>query len=270
MRQSIDSIILQTYKNWELLIVDDGSTDQTAKIAAEYEKKDSRILYFKNPENLRLPRTLNRGFSLAKGDFLTWTSDDNYYYPNALEKMLNALTLQQREFVFASCDIVDAAGKIVECISVGAWSVKRIVGCNPVGACFMYSRKVYETIGEYDPELALVEDFDYWQRICMEFTPVCLSEKLYAYRWHDAALTSTMKKDLFNRTLEKCLLKNRAGFGKIGFEEKYYYYKGLYTCRTNLGERRNPYKVSYQIYSFLYFWLRRVPNKIKRIFTSTD
>ena len=71
MRQSIDSIIGQTYQNWELLIVDDSSTDGTAAIAAEYVQKDSRIQYYKNPQNMRLPRTLNRGFSLAKGAYLT-------------------------------------------------------------------------------------------------------------------------------------------------------------------------------------------------------
>ena len=87
MKQSIDSVINQTYANWELLIVDDGSTDNTAAIAREYAEKDNRIKYYKNPQNMRLPKTLNRGFSLATGDYLTWTSDDNYYYPTALEIM---------------------------------------------------------------------------------------------------------------------------------------------------------------------------------------
>ena len=113
MRQSIDSVIAQTYTNWELLIVDDGSTDGTAAIAMEYAEKDARIRYHKNPQNMRLPRTLNRGFSLAKGDYLTWTSDDNYYYPTAIEKMVNCLKNDQREFVFASCDIIDEDDKIV-------------------------------------------------------------------------------------------------------------------------------------------------------------
>ena len=67
MRKSIDSVLAQTYANWELLIIDDGSTDNTAIIAQEYAAKDHRIRYYKNPENMRLPRTLNRGFSLAKG-----------------------------------------------------------------------------------------------------------------------------------------------------------------------------------------------------------
>lgn len=265
MRQSIDSVISQTFTNWELLIVDDGSTDQTAAIAQEYECMDARIHYYKNPHNMRLPRTLNRGFSLAKGDYLTWTSDDNIYYPAALEKMYAALTEEKKEFVFASCDVIDGDGKIVECIMVNDRAVKIMAGANPVGACFLYSRKAYEATGEYDPEMTLVEDFDYWQRISMKFPPACISEKLYAYRWHDGALTSTMRKDAFNKTLEQCLLKNRSGFGKLDWESLFYYYRGLYTCRKNLDDGKNPYRWQYGYYYVHYFLRIRVPNKIRRM-----
>lgn len=266
MCQSIESIIAQTYKNWELIIVDDGSTDNTTSIAQKYEANDVRIHFYKNPQNLRLPRTLNRGFSFAKGDYLTWTSDDNYYYPRALEIMLKALQDKQRDFAFASCDVINSDGKIVECIMVNDHAQKAIVGSNPVGACFLYSRKVYDTIGEYDSDLTLVEDFDYWQRICTCFSPVCIPEKLYAYRIHDGALTSTMRKDTFNRTLEKCLLKNRPGFGKLDWESSYYYYQGLYTCRKNLGEEQNQYRWKYRYYSAQFFLRVRIPNKLRRIF----
>lgn len=265
MRQSIDSILMQTYQNWELLIMDDGSTDQTANIAQEYVSRDARIHYHKNLQNLRLPGNLNRGFSLTKGAYLTWTSDDNYYYPKALETMYSALNEQGKEFAFASCDVINGEGKIVECIMVNDRAPQKIVGCNPVGACFLYSRNVYETVGEYDPKLTLVEDFDYWQRICMNFSPACISEKLYAYRWHDGALTSTMQKDTFNRTLEMCLLKNRPGFGTLDWESSYYYYHGLYTCRQNSGDDKNPYKWKNAFYSAQYFLRRRVPNKLHRI-----
>ncbi|MBR3584860.1 MAG: glycosyltransferase family 2 protein [Oscillospiraceae bacterium] len=265
LRQSIDSVLDQTYTNWELLIIDDGSTDASAQIAQEYAERDSRILYHRNPENMRLPRTLNRGFSLTKGDCLTWTSDDNYYYPTALRTMYDALIREGKEFAFASCDVINGEGQIIESITVNDSAKKVIVGGNPVGACFLYSRRVYETIGDYDPSMTLVEDFDYWQRICARFEPVCIPQKLYAYRWHDGALTSTMKKDVFNRTLEACLLKNRSGFGKLDFITSYYYYSGLYQCRKNLGEEDNPYKLKYGFYRFLYTIAVRVPNKLKRM-----
>lgn len=265
LRESIESVIAQTYQAWELLIMDDCSTDGSAEIAKEYEAKDSRIHYYRNEQNLRLPRNLNRGFSLAKGDYLTWTSDDNRYKPQAIEKMHAALVSADAQFVFASCRIIDGDDKEVEYIMVSESSKKRLVGMNPVGACFLYTRKAYETVGEYDPEVALVEDFDYWQRVYTRFGAVTLEEILYEYRWHDGALTSTMRKDTFNRTLEKTLLKNRPAFGKIDLEGKFYYYQGLYNCRKNLNDANNPYKIKYRIYKFLYFVRYRVPRKIARM-----
>lgn len=265
MRQSIDSVLKQTYENWELLIVDDGSTDRTAEIAMEYAQKDPRIQYHKNPQNMRLPRTLNRGFSMAKGAYMTWTSDDNFYYPTALEKMCYALENQKKHFVFASCDVIDENGKIVEVIAVNDNSGKIVVGHNTVGACFLYSREAYLTVGEYDPEMTLVEDYDYWQRICMRYEPVCISEKLYAYRWHDGALTSTMSKQKHASTLEKMLIKNRPGFGKINWEANYYYYRGLHNCRKILSKVKLDDEIKFQLLSALFFMLRRVPNKIRRM-----
>ena len=72
LEKSIESCLYQTYANWELLIIDDGSVDKSAEIARQYEKRDSRIHYYRNEYNLKLPRTLNRGFSRAKGEYLTW------------------------------------------------------------------------------------------------------------------------------------------------------------------------------------------------------
>lgn len=266
MRKSIDSIVNQTYTNWELLILDDCSADCTQKIAHEYVKKDNRIHYYRNEQNLRLPKNLNKGFSLAKGDYLTWTSDDNLYKPTALEKMLKALKDNpSAHFAFASCRIIDEDDKGIEYIMVNQNSPKRIVGMDSVGACFLYTRTVYEQIGDYDSAYTLVEDFDYWQRIFQKFQVVPIDEILYLYRWHDGALTSTMKKDLFYKTLEKMLLKNRPGFGKIDAEEKYYYYQGLYTCRKNLKDEKNPYANPYRFYRSIYLVQHRIPNKIKRM-----
>jgi len=264
LKESIESIIVQTYKNWELLILDDCSTDNSAEISKSYEREDNRIHYYRNEKNLRLPRNLNKGFSLAKGNFLTWTSDDNRFKPQALEKMHTALIDEKAQFVFASCRIIDSEGKEIEYIMVNEFSKKRIMGMNPVGACFMYTRKAYEEVGEYNPELALVEDFDYWQRLYAKFGAVVISDILYEYRWHDGALTSTMKQDVFNRTLEKVLLKNRLLFGKSDIISNYYYYRGLYDCRKKNGEKYNPYAIKFQWYSLLFWVLYRIPDKIKR------
>src|ERR1017187_1387375 len=87
IRTSIDSCLHQTFPNFELIIVNDCSTDDTASIVEEYVAKDDRIKIIHNIQNKKLPLSLNKGFEIAKGKYFTWTSDDNYYAPHALQTL---------------------------------------------------------------------------------------------------------------------------------------------------------------------------------------
>lgn len=264
--ESIESVIAQTYKNWELIIVDDCSTDTTMEIAKRYATRDSRIVYYRNEKNLKLPRNLNKGFSLTKGNYLTWTSDDNRFYPTALERMYNVIKNDDTiGLVYASYQIIDEAGKKHEVIRADLKGSKHIVGSNVVGACFMYTRKVYETIGEYDPELFLVEDFDYWQRVFSKFRALPVDEVLYEYRWHSGSLTTTKKQEEFNKALEKMLIKNIVEFGKLDIESRYFYYSCLNRCKKN-QKGKNPYQVKYFWNLICFDLLYVLPHKLKRIF----
>lgn len=270
LKESLDSILAQTYNNWELLILDDCSMDSSSEIAKDYATRDKRIYYYRNDHNLCLPRNLNKGFKLAKGNYLTWTSDDNRFKPEALERMYRELNNNRNaQFVFASCRVIDSQGEPIEYMMVNEKRKKEIVGQNVVGACFMYTRKVYNEIGEYDPDLTLVEDFDYWQRICAKFDVVVIDDILYEYRWHDGTLTSTMKKETFNKNLEKMLLKNRSLFGKIDSESSYYFYRGLYNCKQNINGEKNTYRLKYKWYSIFYLIEHKIPQKIKRMIKKT-
>lgn len=231
MRISIDSCIAQTYQNWELIIVDDCSKDDTAKMAKEYEEKDARIHYYKNETNLRLPRNLNRGFSLAKGKYLTWTSDDNYYRPTAIEKMVKVLEDTENEFVFARYSIIDKDNEELSQTVIPKDYRHAIWDDNFVGACFLYSRKVYETVGEYDPDLFLCEDYDYWLRIFAQFPVGYLDENLYAYRKHEKSLTSQNLLGQY-QAMERAFLKNFSLKKDIVTLDRYYLYRGLHRSRS--------------------------------------
>lgn len=241
LRESIDSILRQTYTNWELLILDDCSTDKTPEISMEYAERDDRIRYYRNEENLRLPGNLNRGFSHSNGEYLTWTSDDNLFRPMALERMVDVLESNPVvDLVYASYQIIDEKGASKQVFRADTNGQDHILGSNVVGACFLYTRKVYEHIGDYDVGLFLVEDFDYWQRVMMKFQSMPIDDVLYDYRWHDASLTSTKNEKSFAERLEKMLLKNRPGFGKLNLEASYSYYSAL--ARSYQGQgKKNPY-----------------------------
>lgn len=91
LKQSITSVINQTFKDWNLIIVDDCSTDSSPKIMNEYAKSDNRIQVIHNKVNSKIPASLNNGFEKASGRYYTWTSDDNIYEHDAIEKMVNYL-----------------------------------------------------------------------------------------------------------------------------------------------------------------------------------
>ncbi|MCH5342449.1 MAG: glycosyltransferase [Acetatifactor sp.] len=196
IRESIQSIINQTYTEWELIVIDDCSLDSTNSIVAEYVEKDKRIKLFKNEQNLRLPASLNAGFLKASGDYLTWTSDDNLYKPEALEKMLDAL---QRDancgLVFSRMENIDGEG-MLKGLSCVPRNVRELYYHNIVGASFMYTRKVYEQIGDYDTGKFLMEDYDYWLRIARSFEIEYLPEVLYQYRQHECSLTETRNRQV--------------------------------------------------------------------------
>lgn len=186
---AIRSVLAQTYHNWELIVVSDNSPDNTEEVVKSFD--DSRIRYFCNDPNLKLPRTLNRGFSLAKGDYLTWTSDDNMLAPTAIARMVDALIGGEADFVFSDyyefADS-DAEGNPLDVRQVRLPVAPDLAKGNSIGACFMYTREVYTRIGEYDPDLFLNEDYDYWMRIARQFRMKHIAELLYYFRRDEDSL----------------------------------------------------------------------------------
>ncbi len=186
---AIRSVLEQTYTNLELVVVDDNSPDHTTEVVNSFA--DSRIRYVKNDPNLKLPRALNRGFSLARGELLTWTSDDNLYAPTAIERMVEALRARDVDFVYADYFLFSELGADNRPVDPQRDKLPdqlQLTKGNHIGACFMYSRKLYEAVGDYDPELFLVEDYDYFIRAAKQFRFHHIPEALYYFRRDDNTL----------------------------------------------------------------------------------
>lgn len=184
------SVLAQTHTNLELIVVDDNSSDGTPDVVHSFN--DPRVRYIRNETNLKLPRGLNRGFSLSRGNFLTWTSDDNLYATNAVERMVAVLVDGRCDFVFADyyhfSDLDASSGEPLDAMHVRLPELLRLEVSNTVGACFLYTRRLYEEIGDYDPELFLVEDYDYFIRIQKRFSTCHIAEPLYYFRRFDESL----------------------------------------------------------------------------------
>jgi len=209
---SIESILAQTLSGFELIIVNDGSTDG----AREYLDRltDSRIRVI-HQENKRLPGALNTGFQIACGKYLTWISDDNYCSPVFLESLAGALDENPGAgFAYSSFAWIDQKDRITGVCRDQDFSYPSLLRCNPGNASFLYRRECRERVGLYDPQLEGAEDWDMWLRIMEHFEPVYVPQILYYYRLHDKSMTS-VKADMVRRasqlTFEKALdrYKNR-------------------------------------------------------------
>lgn len=189
--QSIESIRRQTYKDWELIIVDDCSEDQTGQIADTYAKQDERIHVIHNSHNCKLPVSLNIGFEVAQGQYFTWTSDDNAYSPSAFSHMLSAIEQQNVDFVFADMEAIDSDDYMIFPMKMGP--VEELVFRNTVGACFLYRSQLHLFLKGYDSKRFLVEDYDFWLKVYRSYSMYHMEECLYYYRIHAASLSSQRK-----------------------------------------------------------------------------
>ena len=190
---SISSILNQTYHKIELIVVDDASTDSTPNLISKLPKIDPRIRIITNVKNLKLPASLNVGFSKSIGEWLTWTSDDNLLEPDCIEKLLAHALERKLSFVYSDYQVIDSKGEILRTNNMGPSELIYLE--NVVGACFLYHRSVADKVGMYAEDKFMFEDYDYWVRVRqagfdLEHVP---GIHPYRYRLHDKQLSSTRK-----------------------------------------------------------------------------
>ena len=198
--RAIDSCLKQTFHDFELIVVDDCSTDRSLEIAKEFALKDSRVVVISNSVNKKLPASLNVGFESAKGEFLTWTSDDNFYCPNALANMHEAMLKTKADMVYADYEVVNPEGVVIERKNLKG--VQHLFTYNQVGACFLYKRAVYDRLGGYRTDLFCAEDYEYWLRIWVAgYRIYHIPESLYFYADNPCSLTATKRSVVLEKTI---------------------------------------------------------------------
>ncbi len=197
--EAIESVLSQTFQDFELIIVNDCSTDGTAKIVSRYAQQDKRIHTINHSQNRKLPASLNTGFQNACGKYLTWTSHDNRYKPEAFARMYVELEGNpDYGLVYADYSVIDKDGNILRENPMG--EPETIYLANVVGACFLYRKSIACQTGEYDTNMFLAEDYDYWLRICRYTKLRHLCRNLYLYRIHASSLSATRLEDIRAQT----------------------------------------------------------------------
>ncbi len=196
IRSSIDSILAQTFRDFEFLIIDDGSTDDTPAILKEYAALDARIRIIRNEQNQGISRSLNIGLREARGDYIARMDGDDLNTPDRFEKQ--ALLLDDNP------DIV-VAGAGYQTISANDAPRHTVVEGTERWECdwlsifrstilhsiMMYRRDVIVTHDVYyDPEFEYAEDVEFAHRLLQHGDALCLPDVMLLRRFHPTNTTS--------------------------------------------------------------------------------
>lgn len=223
--QTLDSILRQTYSNFELIIVNDGSTDNTLNILKKYAKKDKRIRII-DQENQKLPQSIANGMKYANGEYCMWVGGDDILHDDCVEKLVLDLKAQPNvDLVFPNVRLIDENGNI---ITKNRWYATNeehpeyvmlpknmlefsVLKNNYIAPIAMFRSIVTKTLSPWSKNRFTTEDYDYWIRVNDNFViaHTLFDEPIFDYRRHSGSLTSHNKElNIAEKTNELLLFED--------------------------------------------------------------
>jgi glycosyltransferase involved in cell wall biosynthesis len=191
IEQTIDSVLSQTYQNWELIIINDGSSDNTERLILKYP--DKRIRYLRNDTNRGISPSLNRGIDEAKGEFIARLDADDIALPLRFEKQVEFLS-KNRDYALCGSyfQTIDSAGNILKHVRFpnndrDAQSYLLLHNCFCQSSIMMKAEIAKEL--KYDHRFRICEDYDLWYRISKLGKIINLPLFTTLYRIHDLNIT---------------------------------------------------------------------------------
>jgi len=199
IKQSIESVLNQTYQNFELIIIDDGSTDNSISIIKEYENNDKIQVIRQSRKGLNCCN--NIALSVAHGKYVVRLDADDYFMPNAINKMVHLLKDNEEcALLFPDYHMVDANGNVIKTIRRHNFNDDVTLFDQPAhGACTMIKTSVLKDIGGYDEEFDRQDGYDIWLKIINKYQVKNINEPLFCYRQHGSNLTKNNYKLLRTR-----------------------------------------------------------------------
>lgn len=195
--ESIESALGQTYSNMEVIVVDDGSKDNTQQVCAKY---GNRIKYYYK-QNGGIGSALNYGIKKMNGAWFKWLSSDDVLMLDAVEVLLKYAKEMEASIVYTDYDIIDNDGNLVKKFiephydsyheyASALWT--RFIGN---GSSVLIHKSCFDKVGLFDETLRSAEDYDWWLRACLlhKYRFFHLPKTTLKYRVHDKQLTAEVK-----------------------------------------------------------------------------
>lgn len=187
LRESIESILGQTYRNFESIIVNDGSTDNSREIIDYYLREDKRIIYLENKKNDGLSVSLNRGIDIARGEYIARMDADDISFPERLTKQVEFLEKNEDIYILGTASLsIDEKGATLGLSEFPADPefirrnlIKENLFYHP---SVMIRKEYFEKVGLYDEGMRYAQDYELWLRGAHLFSYTNLREPLIKYR----------------------------------------------------------------------------------------
>lgn len=188
--ETIQCVLNQTYTNWEMIIIDDCSTDDTDKVISSFD--DKRIFYFKNEVNSGAAISRNCALLKARGRWIAFLDSDDLWLPNKLEKQINFMKKNHYSFSCTYCELIDASSKDLKKISKSPLHITKTAMyyyCWPGCLTVMYDVQI---IGLIQIEnLKRNNDYAMWLKVVKKTDCYCLPEILSKYRVRNNSISHT-------------------------------------------------------------------------------
>ena len=204
--EAINSVLDSTYKNFEIIIVDDGSSDMTVSIAEEYVHKDERVKLFVNPQNLGQFANRNKAASYANGEYLKYLDSDDKISKDGLEKIMNVM-LQYPEAAFGSQSTNDVIGLTFPRESYINYYFKgnKLLYAGPSGVIFKTS--VFKEVGGFSEIGGILSDTLLMLTIAAIYPLASLPANFLYWRVHDERVT-ILQEDEYSMVIERNSINN--------------------------------------------------------------
>jgi glycosyltransferase involved in cell wall biosynthesis len=243
LAQAIESILNQTYQNFEFIIINDASNDNTENIILGYKNKDPRIVYIKNKKNLQISSSRNKGVEISKTEYIVSMDADDIAENNRIDIQIKEL-INDDEIGVVGCNInlIDSYGNFIAQRKYPKTDkeLKSVMfRYNPFAQPGTIIRKsAILKAGLYNPKLTTAEDLDLWFKIGKYYKFKSVDKPLLNYR---LSLNSSSNKNL--KDTEILTLKIR------------------YNAYKNLGYKITFYDILYNLFHFISIWI--IPSKMK-------
>jgi len=199
IKQSIESVLNQTFDNFELFIIDDGSIDNSKAIIESYANYPQVNIVYQKNKGLNI--TNNIALRLANGKYIMRLDADDYLVPNALEEMVKMLELDPTlGMVFPDYYLIDAKNEVIAEVKRHDFKEEVHLLDQPAhGACTMIRKEFLNLVGGYDESYSCQDGYELWIKFTAKYKVTNIGEMLFYYRQHGENLTSNEDRILRTR-----------------------------------------------------------------------